>query len=167
MYLGNGKGGFTAPSTFSTGANPFSIAIGDFDDDGISDLVTADFNAGALTVRLGSVDSTGRRNNLVQSLDLTSISGAREALTKTTKLLDNISGELGNIGATQSRLAVSSRNLQTRAENYTQARSRIVDADIASEAANLTRTQILQQAATSVLAQANQAPSLALSLLQR
>ena len=66
----------------------------------------------------------------------------------------------------ESRLNISINNLQVARENFAAAESRIRDVDVAFEAAELTRLNILQQAATSVLAQANQQPSLALSLLR-
>ena len=93
-------------------------------------------------------------------------SKAKYAFDWTTRIMDHIGYEIGAIGAHQSRLAITVNNLEVSRENYHSAASRIVDADIAQESANLVRTQILQQAASSVLAQANQAPALALTLLR-
>jgi len=76
-----------------------------------------------------------------------------------------VSEELGSIGAVQNRLSYAVNNLFSMKENYQTAYSRIVDADIATETANLVRQQVLQQAATAMLAQANQQPALALQLL--
>lgn len=70
------------------------------------------------------------------------------------------------LGATQSRFESTISNLQTTAENLSAARGRIVDADFAQETANLTRGQILQQAGTAMLAQANSLPQNVLSLLR-
>ena len=71
----------------------------------------------------------------------------------------------GQLGATESRLEVTISNLQVARENFLAAESRIRDVDVASEAAELTRFNILQQAGASILAQANSQPQLALSLL--
>jgi flagellin len=70
------------------------------------------------------------------------------------------------LGAVQSRFESTVSSLQTTSENLTASRSRIQDADFAAETANLTRSQILQQAGISVLSQANSAPQQVLALLQ-
>jgi flagellin len=78
---------------------------------------------------------------------------------------ENLAKQRGVIGANQSRIGIALSNLSSSKENFKAAESRIRDADVAAEAGNLIRTQILQQAASSVLAQANQSPQLALVLL--
>ena len=78
----------------------------------------------------------------------------------------SLAAQRGMLGATQSRLNVAINNLTVVRENFAAAESRIRDTDVASEAAELTRLGILQQAGAAVLAQANQQPSLALSLLR-
>jgi flagellin len=93
-------------------------------------------------------------------------SEALQSMGMLDRTLENLSQQRGTIGASQSRVSIAISNLQSAKENFAAAESRIRDADIASEAANLVRTQILQQAATSVLAQANQGPQLALTLLR-
>lgn len=80
--------------------------------------------------------------------------------------INEISARRASFGALQSRLDHNITNLQTQAENMDAARSRIQDTDYASETANLTRGQILQQAATAMLSQANQMPNVILSLLK-
>jgi flagellin len=80
--------------------------------------------------------------------------------------LDKISNLRGDFGAIQNRLESAVRNMENVIENQSAARSRILDADFARETANLTRTQILQQAGTAMLAQANQLPQNVLSLLR-
>jgi flagellin len=85
-------------------------------------------------------------------------------------LIDNartaVANELASIGSLQSRLATAMSNLLQTRENYDAAESRITDADTAEETAALVRNQILEQAASAVLAQANQLPALLLSLLE-
>ncbi|HZF81623.1 MAG TPA: flagellin, partial [Rubrivivax sp.] len=80
--------------------------------------------------------------------------------------LTAINSERANFGAIQNRFEAVIGNLQVAAENQTAARSRIMDADFAAETAALTRAQVLQQAGTAMLAQANQIPSNVLQLLQ-
>ncbi len=86
-------------------------------------------------------------------------------ISKIDVAINDISTRRSSIGAYQNRLESSVRSLQVKVENLVASDSRIRDADVAVEAAELTRNQILQQAATSLLAQANQAPSVALSLI--
>ena len=94
------------------------------------------------------------------------MSDARWAMSLMDQKLSQLSTQRGTIGAFQSRLTTAINVLQSRTENYAGAEARIKDADVAAESASLTRLQILQQAATSVLAQANLQPQLALTLLR-
>lgn len=91
--------------------------------------------------------------------------GARYALDGIGSAIGILANNRGTLGATESRLRVAINNLTVARENFAAAETRIRDVDVASEAAELTRLGILQQAAASVLAQANQQPGLALSLL--
>ncbi len=101
----------------------------------------------------------------VRGVNLSNPSGAYSALTRVANALDSISDIRANLGAVQNRFEAIIANLSNVVENMSAARSRIMDADIASETATLTRNAILQQAGTAVLAQANQQPQLALQLL--
>jgi flagellin len=92
-------------------------------------------------------------------------SKAQETLSRVDKALDKIAAIRSNLGAIQNRFEAVIANMSNIVENMSAARSRIQDADIAAETAELTRTAILQQAGTAVLAQANQQPQLALQLL--
>jgi flagellin len=93
-------------------------------------------------------------------------SASRLALDAINSAISSLASTRGVLGATESRLNVAINNLSVARENFLAAESRIRDVDVASEAAELTRLGILQQAGASVLAQANQQPSLALSLLR-
>ena len=93
-------------------------------------------------------------------------SAARLALDAIAGAISSLATQRGTLGATESRLQVSINNLSVARENFAAAESRIRDVDVATEAAELTRLGILQRAGSAVLAQANQQPSLALSLLQ-
>jgi len=96
---------------------------------------------------------------------ITTLSAASAMLAKIDKAIDKISSIRAKFGAAQNRLESTLRNNANIIENQSAARSRILDADFARETANLTRTQILQQAGTAMLAQANKLPQNVLSLL--
>lgn len=102
----------------------------------------------------------------VNDFDVTTRDNATETLTAVDFAIDQVNSLRGDLGATQNRFESTIANLSIGSENLQAARSRIVDADFASETADLTRAQILQQAGTSVLAQANQIPQNVVSLLQ-
>jgi len=101
------------------------------------------------------------------STDVTTATNAQGALDLIDTAVDTISGLRGDLGAAQNRFSSTVRSIANAAENLTAAESRIRDVDIAAETADLTRNSIMQQAAVSVLAQANTQPQIALSLLQR
>jgi flagellin len=101
----------------------------------------------------------------VSSIDIGSRAGAVEALDVVDLALENVSAQRADLGALQNRLESTINNLSTTSENLSASRSRILDADFASETAQLSRNQIIQQAGVSILAQANQQPQIALSLL--
>ena len=104
--------------------------------------------------------------NSVAELDISSVEGANLALATVDAALANVNNQRAKFGAIQSRFGSTIANLSTNAENLSAARSRIRDADFAAETAELTRAQILQQAGTAMLAQANAMPQNVLSLLQ-
>ncbi len=104
--------------------------------------------------------------NSVNNLDVSSVEGANLALATVDAALNTVSNQRAKFGAIQSRFGSTIANLATNSENLSAARSRIRDADFAKETAELTRNQILQQAGTAMLAQANVAPQNVLTLLQ-
>nr|WP_275889089.1 flagellin [Desulfobulbus rhabdoformis] len=102
----------------------------------------------------------------VNTIDISSVEGAEDAIDIVDGALSQIDTIRGGLGAIQNRFESTIANLSNVSENLSAARSRILDADIAQETSNMTKQNILQQAGVSILAQANQAPQLALSLLQ-
>ena len=102
----------------------------------------------------------------LDSMDVTSVANANEAMLRVDSALTKISEIRGSLGAIQNRFESTITNLTTASENLTSSRSRIQDADFAAETAALTRAQILQQAGTAILAQANSVPQNVLSLLR-
>ena len=101
----------------------------------------------------------------VSSVDISTRAGAVQALDVIDLALEDVSASRAKLGALQNRLESTINNLSTTSENLSASRSRILDADFASETAQLSRNQIIQQAGVSILAQANQQPQVALALL--
>ncbi|AFU47861.1 flagellin [Acidovorax sp. KKS102] len=108
----------------------------------------------------------GSQGTAVAALDISTVGGANTALTAIDAALTQINSSRAQLGAIQNRFSSTIDNLQTNSENLSASRSRIMDADFAQETANLSRSQILQQAGTAMVAQANQLPQNVLKLLQ-
>jgi flagellin len=104
--------------------------------------------------------------NSVANIDVSTFDGAQAAIKIADAALSKVNDQRAQLGALQSRFDSTISNLQSTNENLSASRSRIVDTDFASETANMTRGQILQQAGTSMLAQANSLPNGVLSLLR-
>jgi len=102
----------------------------------------------------------------VAALDISTATGAQNAIGALDTALSQVNSSRGALGAYQNRFSSAIANLQTAAENISAARSRIQDADFAAETATLTRNQILQQAGTAMLAQANALPQNVLTLIR-
>lgn len=100
------------------------------------------------------------------ALSISSVDGASQALGLVDGALSLVDGKRADLGAIQNRFSSTIRNLQNISENVSAARSRIRDTDFAAETSKLTQLQIIQQASTAILSQANQRPQAALSLLQ-
>ncbi|KPU58747.1 MULTISPECIES: flagellin domain-containing protein [Pseudomonas] len=122
-------------------------------------VLSSKFDAVSLSVGSGTVVLTGATSaTLSANID--------NAITAIDAALASINATRANLGASQNRLTSTISNLQNIVENTTAAQGRVQDTDFAAETANLTKQQTLQQASTSVLAQANQLPSAVLKLLQ-
>ena len=149
-----------------------SVALGadtTADDATVVGYITLDseksFSADVDTSNILSADASSTLNK-VSELDVTTFAKASDALKTVDSALAFISGERAKLGALQSRFETTISNLQVTSENLSASRSRIVDADFAQETANLSRAQILQQAGTAMVAQANQLPQGVLALLR-
>ena len=122
--------------------------------------VTAGVTNGTATV------TPGTAHEGFEDLDISTTAGADNAIIAMDAALESVNSSRADLGAIQNRFSSVITNLASTSENLSAARSRIQDADFASETANLTRAQILQQAGTAMLAQANSLPQNVLSLLQ-
>ena len=105
-------------------------------------------------------------NSALNSASVTTVANANTTITRVDAALTSVSSLRSTFGAIQNRFDSTIANLQAVTENLSASRSRILDADFAAETANLTRAQILQQAGTAILAQANSAPQSVLALLK-
>jgi flagellin len=118
----------------------------------------------ALGLKVGGYGG-GESGTFLKDVDVSTFEGAQEAITALDNALKTVSSQRAELGALQNRFESTSSNLQITSENLSAANSRIRDADFATETAELSRTQVLQQAGISILAQANQRPQQVLSLL--
>ncbi|WP_164074075.1 flagellin [Stenotrophomonas maltophilia] len=127
----------------------------------VGDQITA---AGVTLANNAALVATDAKH--AADLKVTSYGESQQALQIVDKALESINSTRADLGAIQNRFTSVVANLQTSTENLSASRSRIKDTDFAKETAELTRTQILQQAGTAMLAQANQVPQNVLSLLR-
>jgi len=135
----------------------------------LSEKAAADTAAAAgtgVTVATAFTNATGTDAKGISTLSVESQTDAWVALKKIDSAIDDINSSRADLGALQTRFEKSIENIDIMNENISAARGRIVDADFAAETASLSRTQILQQAGTAMVAQANQLSQGVLSLLQ-
>ena len=132
-------------------------------------FTTSNFGIASATSMSSDIDSSDTSTDALglDSLSVASQASAWVALKKIDSALDQVNSARAGLGALQSRFESSVSNIQIQVENLAAARGRIVDADFAVETSNLARTQILQQAGTAMVAQANQLPQQVLTLLQQ
>lgn len=164
VNFGDGAGGISQDDTLvfdTSGIAVAAVAFGDLNNDGVADLSV--LAGGDLTFT--SISNTTSGTAALLPFSLASRYGALQAMSILDRKLSDIAGQRGSIGAFISRVSTGISNLSVAETSYAAAKSRITDVDVASEASQLARSQILQQASASVLSQANQAPSLALGLL--
>lgn len=154
---------------FTAGTNGLGVTGGAFDgvlrgsiNISASDAITI----GGTVADIGLSASISKDSLGIDDLDIGTASGAQFALQRIDAALTSIASNRAGLGALQNRFESTISNLQNVAENVTGARSRIQDADFASETSNLTKNQIMQQAGTAMLAQANSLPQSVLSLLR-
>ncbi len=164
---GLGGAGIGTGATYATDAVTTSgtITLSSASEFTVEAGVNGDAEVGASGFEQGSFGGATDGQFLTE-LDISTVEGAERALSAVDNALDSVNAERANLGAIQNRLDSTIGSLAINAENLAAARSRILDADFARETAELSRTQVLQQAGISILAQANAQPQLVLSLLQ-
>jgi flagellin len=146
----------TAASAFVTGA----VTLDSEKTFGISNT------ASAIGLGYFTAATSGSQLQAASTLDVSTVDSATRTLSTVDSALAAVNGQRASFGALQSRFDTTISNLHTTSENLSASRSRIQDADFAAETANLSRAQILQQAGTAMVAQANQLPQGVLALLR-
>jgi flagellin len=124
------------------------------------------FTLGGGDLSFGGLASASPSLTRLDTVNISTVAGANSALAVLDGALSQVSSIRADLGAVQNRFSSTVSNLQATSENLSAARSRILDADFAQETAALTRAQILQQAGTAILSQANSIPQNVLSLLR-
>ncbi len=147
-----------------SGSSQLIIQVG-FNSQSTSQITLNGVQGTLAALGLAAPSSSSLSYSINAATSLEAQSASRLALDAIQGAISSLAQQRGGLGATESRLVVSINNLLVARENYASAESRIRDVDVAREAAELTRLGILQQAGAAVLAQANQQPALALSLL--
>jgi flagellin len=157
-------------SSTTTGVNAaYDVATNKIVLSSEADIVATGTDDGSLTsfdVTATDGDATAATTTGLTSLDLSSYAGASLAIKQIDSALGQVNSARATLGAIQNRFSSVVSNIASTSENLSASRSRIQDADFAKETAALTRGQILQQAGTAILSQANSAPQNVLSLLR-
>ncbi|BDA17683.1 flagellin [Aeromonas caviae] len=156
----------TFTGSFQVGADAnqtISFNLNQTDGFSISGIAAAATAAGTAAIAVNTIFTSG---STAGGISISTQAKAQDVLLATDSMLKVVDGKRAELGAVQNRLDSTIRNQANISENVSAARSRIRDADFATETANMTKQNILQQAASSILAQANQRPQSALSLLQ-
>ena len=156
--------GFTVGSTTSTA----TVKLGTVNSGGITLAGSAGLLSTGLTAGTTATvpTSSGTFGAGVAAVDLTSVANSQAALTTLDSAIDQITNSRASMGAYQNRLTATISNLETTSMNMQASRSRILDTDYAKETTNLAKSQIITQAATAMLAQANQSAQSVLALLK-
>lgn len=160
VYIDHGACGIDPTTGTAIGSGLVTTTLTGFAG-GATGIITLDMRG--LRVLPGTV---GANTNTIEMTGIESVATSRKALNLISQRQADIQNLLGTYGAVQSRLASASNVLMVSRENSAAAESRIRDVDVAEESSQLIKSQILQKVASSVLAQANQQPALAISLLR-
>lgn len=148
-----------------SGNSNVSFQVG-FDGSSLSQITYSGVQATLASMGLAGSGSSVPIYSILGATDLESQSASRAAIDAIKVAIDSVTRNRGTLGAAESRLETTIKNMQVARENFQAAESRIRDVDVAAESAELTRLSILQQAGAAILAQANQQPQLALTLLR-
>jgi flagellin len=163
--LGGGGAGALVQTSTATGTAPA-------DGNGVTTRGTltlssaSNFTLGGADLAYAGLGSATPALTRLDTVNISTVSGANAAIAVLDGALSQVTSIRADLGAVQNRFSSTIANLQTTSENLSASRSRILDADFAAETASLTRAQILQQAGTAILAQANAIPQNVLSLLR-
>jgi len=143
-----------------------SVSLSTTQEQGITVTDLTGNAASASGLKMGFVQATATAGAGVSSIDLTTAAGSQAALTTLDSAINTITDSRASMGAYQNRLSASISNLESTSMNLSASRSRILDTDYAKETTSLAKAQIISQAATAMLAQANQSGQSVLALLK-
>jgi flagellin len=149
------------PISVDVGNEVITSAYGGFVSHGLNSINVGDSFYDATTPTSG-----GGGGSSITGLNVLSTSASADAIKAIDNAIEQVSQSRAQLGAYQNRLIATVNNLTNVVTNTEQSKSRIMDTDYSKETTNLARSQIIQQAATAMLAQANQAPQMVLSLLK-
>jgi flagellin len=176
--IASGATGIQAARALGAAINDANLGVGAFvnddgsmniisqEENGANDLTALSFSgvpAGLNTATYSA--ATAVTTDAISDINVSTVQSSQEAVLVIDQAIQTIDSQRASLGAVQNRFENTIGNLQNIAENVSAARGRIQDTDFAAETANLTKNQILQQAGTAILAQANQLPQAVLSLL--
>jgi len=161
-----GLGATATASSTATAITRSSVKLSSSGKDGITIAGNSTAGLTAAGLAAGYTQSTATAGAGVSTIDLTTSAGSQTALSTLDKAINTITDMRASMGAYQNRLTASIANLEVSSMNLQASRSRILDTDYAKETTNLAKAQIIQQAATAMLAQANQSAQSVLSLLK-
>ena len=166
VTLAYAAGGFTASTAADFGLSAAAITGGTVNVNYVAPTGTTGNVVFAQAAGFASTNAIAATGTAVGAVDISSVAGANAALSSIDAALQTVNSSRASLGAIQNRFSSTIENLQTTTENLSASRSRIQDADFAMETANLSRAQVLQQAGTAMIAQANQLPQQVLQLLR-
>ena len=166
IALGYAAGGFTTSTAADFGLVSTALTGGTVDVSYSAPSGTTGNVVFAQASGFASTNAIASTGTAIGAIDITSVNGANAAIASIDAALRLVDSTRAALGAVQNRFSSTIENLQSASENMSASRSRIQDADFAMETANLSRAQILQQAGTAMIAQANQLPQTVLQLLK-
>jgi flagellin len=159
---GDGGTAAAASQTYVTG----SVTMDSNSSFSVASANAASTNTTKTSYVLNGTTGSSSQLQAVSTIDVSSVESATRTLATVDAAISAVDGQRAKFGALESRFNDTISNLQTSSDNLSTARSRIQDTDFAAETANLSRAQILQQAGTAMVAQANQLPQGVLALLK-
>ncbi|MGL4714291.1 MAG: flagellin, partial [Shewanella sp.] len=164
---GPATGGTLQMATVTNGTAGTVAPVGDTGAVSNAELKFSSSEAFTVTGTIGAISAAGTTSTLssIKEVDIGTADGAQNALAVIDAAIAGIDGQRADLGAVQNRLSYTINNLGNIQTNVADARSRIMDVDFAKETAQMTKQQILSQSSSAMLAQANQIPQVALSLL--
>jgi flagellin-like hook-associated protein FlgL len=164
IILGNGDGTFQSAQTYSASGSPRILDVGDLNGDGVPDVVVPKYNSGTIGVFIAE---TTAGVSALQPLSLKTVAEARKTVTTLAKRHELLMMQKAHVRAFQERLESAVSQQDILRDGLQQAADRILDTDVARDAATMLRIQVLHEFVVALLAQANQDPSLVTALLER